>query len=68
MAQGAWGRWGIEKYPAMSIVAAATMALADAKTGDPKRAIEVLGSDKYLKGIVTRLRLGELIEWLESRR
>ena len=59
---------GIEKYPAMSIVAAATMALVDAKTGDPKRTIEVLGSDKYLKGIVTRLRLSELIEWLESRR
>jgi hypothetical protein len=57
---------GITNYPAMPIVAATALAIADAETGDPRGAIKAL-SKGGTRAIITRLRLNEFINQLTNR-
>jgi hypothetical protein len=57
------GKGGITDYPAMSMVAATALAIADVEAGDPRSAIEALGRGDT-RVIITRLRLGDFINWL----
>jgi len=54
---------GIDEYPAMPIVAAAALAIAETESGNPKDAVKVLNNGDT-KSIVTRLKLDEFLNWL----
>jgi hypothetical protein len=54
---------GITNYPAMPIVAAVALAIADVETNNLRNAIKAL-SRGGTRAIVTRLRLNEFINWL----
>ena len=57
---------GITDYPAMSMVAATALAIADVEVGDPRSAIKALGEGDT-RAIITRLRLNEFINQLTNR-